>query len=142
VAKKTQVTPAGAATRRGNSFHARDYLLPELLPELLPALPPAAPPGAVEPRFCVESVELVPAEPLELEPPEAEVPPVPAGRSQALRKPARASAVTMERVRFMGFASPFWPSAMQQTRRESSAAQHFPRGRAGERSIKVMYRAT
>ena len=85
-----------------------NYLLPELLPELLPALPPAAPPGAVEPRFCVESVEpLVPAEPLELEPPEAEVPPLPAGRSQALRKPARARAVTMERIRFMGCASPF-----------------------------------
>ena len=84
-------------------------LLPELLP-VLPLLPPAAPPGAVEPRFCVESVELpAPAEPLEVELPEAEVPPLPAGRSQALRKPARASAVTMERIRFMGCASPFSP---------------------------------
>jgi hypothetical protein len=81
--------------------------LPEL-PDAPPLLPPDAPPGAVEPRFCVESVELLlPAEPLELEPPEAEVPPLPAGRSQALRKPAKASAVTMERIRFMGCASPF-----------------------------------
>ncbi len=106
MAKKThEGHRGGGLLPPGDLFSGWNYLP-------LPVLP-LEPPGELGDFFCgceVEPLELpVPAEPLEVELPEAAVLPLPAGRSQALRKPARASAVTMERIRFMGCASPFSP---------------------------------
>ena len=77
--------------------------MPDVLPDGLPGLAGVVGAGVV---FFGWSGEVLPADPL-AEPlvlPEPAVLPLPAGRSQPERTPARASAKTIDRIRFMGVA--------------------------------------
>jgi len=87
-----------------------NYLVPDVVPDGLPGLAGVTGDGVL---FFGWSGDVLPADPLAEPlalPDGLAVPPLPAGRSQPDRTPARASAKTIDRIRFMGvapFRSPY-----------------------------------